>query len=188
MYQTTPSFCLEFNSDLLCFGLVAPTAVEWYPGVVQDLGTISTATPDPALGRSVGLREQARAIASALEASGPDEVCQLVLSTGASVVVPPQLKQHIARAAEILATGTEAQVSAKPVLLTTSKAAASLAVSRQYLSRLLDQGELPFTRVGTHRRIDVCDIEAYRERRRERRMVALGELVAISEDIGLYSM
>ena len=155
---------------------------------MQDLDVFSPATSDPALGGSVGLREQSRAVARALEASEPDEACQLVLATGSSVVVPPELRQHIARAAAILAAGTEAQVSARPVLLTTSKAAASLAISRQYLSRLLDQGEIPFTRVGTHRRIAVSDIEAYRERRREKRLVALGELVAISEDTGLYSM
>lgn len=151
-------------------------------------GPIHGTTPDPTLAGPNGLREQARAVARALEASQPEEACQLVLATGSRIDVPPQLRQHIARAAEILAAGTEAQVCAKPVMLTTSKAAASLAISRQYLARLLDQGEIPFTRVGTHRRISVSDIEAYRERRSEQRRVALGRLVAISEDMGLYSM
>jgi excisionase family DNA binding protein len=49
-------------------------------------------------------------------------------------------------------------------LLTTGEAAALLNSSRQHVVDLCERGELPFTTVGTHRRIRRVDVEALRSR------------------------
>ena len=49
-------------------------------------------------------------------------------------------------------------------LLTTGEAASLLNSSRQHVVDLCDRGELPFTTVGTHRRIRRADLEALRTR------------------------
>lgn len=49
-------------------------------------------------------------------------------------------------------------------LLTTGEAAALLNSSRQHVVDLCERGELPFTTVGTHRRIRRADVEALRTR------------------------
>jgi hypothetical protein len=49
--------------------------------------------------------------------------------------------------------------------------------------KLLDAGELPFHRVGTHRRIRIDDVLAYQERRDQTRKTALDELARISEEL-----
>ncbi|HEY1738350.1 MAG TPA: helix-turn-helix domain-containing protein [Acidimicrobiia bacterium] len=49
-------------------------------------------------------------------------------------------------------------------LLTTGEAAALLNSSRQHVVDLCERGELPFTTIGTHRRIRPADVEALRSR------------------------
>jgi excisionase family DNA binding protein len=72
-------------------------------------------------------------------------------------------------------------------LLTTSEAAELLNVSRRYLCRLLDRGDIPFVRVGKHRRIRVEDLMRYRERRDAARREKLLEITRISQELGLYA-
>lgn len=71
--------------------------------------------------------------------------------------------------------------------LTTQQSADLLGVSRPYLVRLLDEGEIPFTRTGAHRRIRFDDLMAYAERRDEKRREGLARLTQLSEEIGLYN-
>jgi excisionase family DNA binding protein len=49
-------------------------------------------------------------------------------------------------------------------LLTTGEAATLLSASRQHVADLCDRGDLPYTTVGTHRRVRRGDIEAIRTR------------------------
>jgi len=70
--------------------------------------------------------------------------------------------------------------------LTTQEAADLIGVSRPYLVRLLEEGKLPFTRTGRHRRIRLEDVLSYREQQRRERRHQLDELVRLSEDGGLY--
>jgi len=54
-----------------------------------------------------------------------------------------------------------------------------LGVSRQF-SQLLDRNEIPFHRVGTHRRIYVRDVLAYKARRDANRSKAMTTLQGLS--------
>lgn len=54
---------------------------------------------------------------------------------------------------------------------------------RPHLIKLLGQGDIPFHRVGTHRRIKIEDVLAYRERREAERSAALTELTRLSEEL-----
>lgn len=68
-------------------------------------------------------------------------------------------------------------------LLTTGEAAALLSSSRQTVVNLCNAGDLPFSTVGTHRRIRRRDVEAFRSRterpsRDQRRSLWLSAAVA----------
>jgi excisionase family DNA binding protein len=70
--------------------------------------------------------------------------------------------------------------------VTTQEAADFLNISRPYLVKLLEQGEIPFIKVGTHRRIRFSDVLKYKQRRDETRRRGLAEITHIAEDVGVY--
>lgn len=67
--------------------------------------------------------------------------------------------------------------------VTTQEAADMLHISRPHLIKLCDDGTLPFHRVGSHRRLRIEDVLAYRERRAIERREHLRELTQASEEL-----
>jgi excisionase family DNA binding protein len=67
--------------------------------------------------------------------------------------------------------------------LTSKEAADILNMSRSFLVKLLDRGDIPYHRVGTHRRLNVDGVLAYRELRAKRRREKLRELTELSEQL-----
>lgn len=70
--------------------------------------------------------------------------------------------------------------------LTTFEAADILGVSRPYLIRLIEKGDIPAHRVGTHRRIRSDDLLAYKAKFDKMRDDALAEITRIAQEHGEY--
>ena len=85
-----------------------------------------------------------------------------------------------------LAQGNAVAIVPVHMELTTQEAADLLNVSRQYLVRLLEDGAMPFTKTGTHRRIRFGDLMAYKRARDATRRQGLKRLTRLSEELGLY--
>lgn len=71
--------------------------------------------------------------------------------------------------------------------LTTQEAADILNISRPYLIKLLEQGEILFTKTGTHRRIRLRDLMEYKHARDAERRREMTELTQFSQDLGMYN-
>ena len=69
--------------------------------------------------------------------------------------------------------------------LTTQKAADLIGVSRPFLTKLIDGGELPCQMVGTHRRVTFEDLMTYKRQTDENRRRALDELTALSQELDM---
>ncbi|MDP2402024.1 MAG: helix-turn-helix domain-containing protein [Coriobacteriia bacterium] len=105
--------------------------------------------------------------------------------TGAHVEVPEQVYRLTREVLSIVAEGGTAAVVEVEHDLTTQAAADILGVSRPHLIKLLDQGEIPYYKVGSHRRLAVGDVLAFKKRRDAQRQ-ALKELTELSQELGLY--
>ncbi|MEO1446174.1 MAG: excisionase family DNA-binding protein [Cyanobacteria bacterium J06635_11] len=70
--------------------------------------------------------------------------------------------------------------------LTTQEAADLLNVSRSYLIEQLEAGEILYHEVGRHRRIRAKDLMVYRQKIAAKRLIAVDDMVALSEEMGLY--
>ncbi len=60
-----------------------------------------------------------------------------------------------------------------------------LNVSRPYLIKLLESGEIPYRKVGKHRRITFQNLREYKRRDGQHRRGVLDELAALSQELDL---
>lgn len=70
--------------------------------------------------------------------------------------------------------------------ITTQSAAELLGCSRPHIVKLLEEGIIPFTKVGKHRRIKYEDIVNYRKNMKSNQRKAIRELMELDEESGLY--
>ncbi len=67
--------------------------------------------------------------------------------------------------------------------MTTQEAADYLNVSRPYLIGLLESQEVPYRKVGTHRRVKFADIKHYKDEIDRRRLETLDELARQAQEL-----
>ena len=91
-----------------------------------------------------------------------------------------------ARVLAFLANGQSVQVIPDIAELTTQQAAGFLNVSRPYLIKLLEAGEIPVRMVGTHRRVRFEDLRQYKLRDDLTRRGAADDLAQLSQELGLH--
>ena len=84
-----------------------------------------------------------------------------------------------------LALGNTVRVVPIHAELTTQEGADMLNVSRPHLVKLLDEGQIPHTKTGSHRRIKFTDIMAYKADRDKVSIEAMDELARQAQELDM---
>ena len=126
------------------------------------------------------------AFASALQMLRTESAEIEIEGTKERIRIPSSAIKLLKEILNIMSQGN--QISLIPVAaeVTTQKAAAILGVSGQHLEKLIEEGELNFTKTGRHRRIRLVDIMNYQEEMKERHKKHLIEIMESDEELGLY--
>ncbi|GAB3802982.1 excisionase family DNA-binding protein [Micromonospora zhanjiangensis] len=112
---------------------------------------------------------------------------ELAVRRGAAQVeVPVSVRDVLTRIADVLASGRGVAIVPVDRELTTTEAAGLLGVSRPTLIKLLEAGEIGYSRPNSSRRIPLDQVLAYRDRRGQARRAILDELTADAVEMGMY--
>ena len=101
------------------------------------------------------------------------------------IVLPPSVARALVDLLTDVAEGRSVSVASSGEELTTREAAELLNVSRPHLVKLLEEGEIPFHKVGTHRRVYREDVLDYKARQREEAEEAMQNLADQAQELGL---
>ena len=106
--------------------------------------------------------------------------------TGQRVKVPLKALRLLVKILE--ETGKGSPVSIVPIAaeMTTQSAAELLGCSRPHLIKLLESGEIPFNKIGKHRRIRYSDVIEYKKKTKAEQRRLLAEIMKADEESGLY--
>lgn len=118
--------------------------------------------------------------------AGATTASLLIGSAEEAIELPEIVFQLLRQIVHQMGEGKMVAIENIEEILTTQEAADMLRVSRPYLIKLLEEGKIPFTKVGLHRRIRFEDIRAYQRQREAEQEKGLQKLARISQELGLY--
>jgi len=128
--------------------------------------TLSPARPLPTAEEVALARESGRALSAYLQTRAETQQIEIFDDKGAAhpVRVPVSALRLLVDVLTEIGEGNAVSIIPIHAELTTQEAADVLNVSRPFLVQLLERGEIPFHKIGTHRRVRYQDVIAYKER------------------------
>ena len=102
-----------------------------------------------------------------------------------SIPIPTSAFRMLSHILTEMASGNAVTLIQVQAELTTQQAADLLNVSRPFLIEQLEKRAIPFRKVGTHRRIMLKDVLAYKQQIDRARLKALDELSAQAQELGM---
>lgn len=110
----------------------------------------------------------------------------LVDESGHTFPLTAELQTVLAQALAALSAGQAVTLEPLRTLLSTQEAANLLGISRPTLVKLLESGEIPFTKPGRHRRVQLQHLLDYQRQLREHRREELSTMIAEAADDDAY--
>lgn len=110
----------------------------------------------------------------------------MIKTEGQEIQLPPIIAQVLNEIINILSNNGSLTLIPMDKELTTQQAADILNVSRPYIVKLLQNNEIPYRKVGTHRKILIKDLIEYKIKSSANRKAKLSELVNLTQELELY--
>lgn len=167
--------------------LVYAPAMRPSPAFPEADVNISPAPPSPTAEEIALARESGRALSTWLQTRADPQQIALADDQGAAppVRVPASALRLLVEILTEIGAGNAVRIVPTRAELTTEAAADLLSVSHPFLLQLLERGDLPFPRVGRHRRLCYQDVLAYQARIDAARHQALDALVEQAQALGM---
>jgi excisionase family DNA binding protein len=105
-----------------------------------------------------------------------------------SLRIPEKAMKLLIAILSNMADGKDTAVLSADTYISTQEAADYLRVSRPHLVDLLEGGDIPFVKVGTHRRIKLSDLVAFDKKRKRLMTKGLKFLAKQAQELGLYDI
>ncbi|MBC8757001.1 helix-turn-helix domain-containing protein [Kordia sp. YSTF-M3] len=106
--------------------------------------------------------------------------------TSEKIKIPLKALKLLAKILQATSQGKPISVVPIATEMTTQAAAELLGCSRPHIVKLLESGEIPFTKVGRHRRVKYEDIARYKKAKKEEQEQLLIQMMKSDEELGLY--
>jgi len=119
-----------------------------------------------------------------LSQSKSDEL-KVQLDDGSIVALPNMVKTLFQSILTELSEGNMVNIVPIHAELTTQDAANHLNISRPYLIKLLESGQLPFHKTGSHRRIKYEDLKLFIAKQEKQRLQSMQELADQAQELDM---
>jgi excisionase family DNA binding protein len=126
------------------------------------------------------------ALTAALGQLKSDQVEIEIEETNDKIVMPLSAMRFLEDILKAMSQGKPISLVPSATEVTTQKAAEMLGCSRPYLVKLLEDGEIEFTKVGKHRRIKFEDVANYKTKMKAEQKRHIIDIMNADEEDGLY--
>lgn len=130
--------------------------------------------------------ESYNALASVIEQINSEQPEIEIEETSEKIKIPLSALRLLGDILKAMGQGKLISIVPVATEVTTQAAAEILGCSRPHLVKLLEDGMIPFTKVGKHRRIQFADIVKYKEQMKEKQKQNIIDIMNSDEETGLY--
>lgn len=152
---------------------------------ITDMQTIEQIRKPSKIEQRIALKSYEE-LASAIQQVRSKEPEIEIEETNDKIKIPFRALQLLGDILKAMSEGKPISIVPVATEITTQKAAEMLGCSRPHLVKLLENGEIEYTKVGKHRRIMLEDIITYRHKMKEQQKKHLIDIMNFDEEAGLY--
>lgn len=132
--------------------------------------------------------ESYNALSSVIEQLNSGQPAIEIEETGEKIKIPISALKLLGDILKAIAQGKLISIVPVATEVTTQAAAEILGCSRPHLVKLLENGNIAFTKVGKHRRIKFDDILRYRKQMKQIQKQNIIDIMNRDEETGLYDL
>jgi excisionase family DNA binding protein len=140
----------------------------------------------PSKKEQIAAMKSYNALAATLEELHSENPEIEIEETAEKIRIPLKALKLLAKILEATSQGHSISVVPIATEMTTQAAAELLVCSRPHFVKLLEEGKIPFTLVGRHRRVKFEDVMNYKKEMKLKQERLLIDMMKSDEELGLY--